>query len=404
MKKLIILIASLFMITGCSQKSADNSENKENTETATSASITQEVVDSISVTEVSASVSATESEIENMPAWQRAYRNKLYDIINSDNYIADKAFFSIYDINNDDIPELFISKDDCHAAACNVYTFTDYLIDLGGYGSWGNCQFYPNKNILHGGYTGQGEYHNHYYRLNNDGSMSELIYFYDNSGGIQETVYKINDVEVTEEEYEAVTDEYSDPYNSIRRLGRDLKLSKEVVDGVFNGASDWKECYKKFLYGLLPEVDDYACFSIYDVTDDGIPELFIAEGTRHTSECYIYTFKNGLVYIDKLGTYGDLGYSPEKKLFTSSNLSQGYYSCGYYELDEDFILQTEIGFFTNYNAVATEEERIYEINHEAVSYDEFKNAYEQYTSINDFIGLGRDYHFTEEEIQKALAE
>ncbi len=402
MKKLIILIISLFMITGCSQKSGDNSEIKENTETAAIASTLQENTEAktASISEEEAEI---EAEFESLPAWQRAYRQKLYDFINSDKYIADEAAFSIYDINNDNIPELFISEGTAHVHAAKVYTFTDYLIDLGEYGSFGYCNFYPNKNTLHSGYVGQGLYHGRYFRLSGDGSMSKLVEYCDNSGTIQKACYKINDVEVTEEEYNATNDEYCDLFSHID-LGRDLKLTKEVVDGVFNGSSDWNECYKKFLSGLIGSMDDYSSFSIYDVTGDGVPELFISNGTQHTSPCYLYTYKNGLVYIDKCGTYGDLGFSPKQKLFTSSNLSQGYYSCGYCKLDKDLILQTEIHFFTNYSAVATEEERIYEIDHKAVSYDEFKTAYEEYKAIDDFMGLGRDYKFTEEDIQKAFAE
>ncbi len=406
MKKLIILIASLFMITGCSQKSADNSENKENTETATSASITQEAVDSISVTEVSASLLATEAEteaeIENLPAWQSAYREELYNFINSDKYNADEACFSIYDINNDDIPELFISKGTYHLARNKVYTFTDCLIDLGEYGSEGFCQFYPNKNTLCSWYMGQGENHGKYCRLNNDGSISELIYFYDNSGREWDTtVYKINDVEMTKEEYNAAKEEYRDIDNCIS-LGRDLKLSKEVVDGVFNGASDWKECYKKFLYGLMTAVENYFRFSIYDVTGDGIPELFISNSCARADSCKIYTFKNNLFYIDSKGSYGDLRFSPKQNLFEDECSVQGAHSIGYDKLDENYIFQKEMHFFENAGAAATEEELRYEINHEDVSPEEFKNTYEEYRAIDDFISLGRDYAFTKENIQRAL--
>lgn len=164
--------------------------------------------------------------------WRECYKDLLYGM----NKIYSQCRFSLYDISDDGIPELFISTDEAHAVGCKIYTFTDTLISLGELGSFGNCQFYPKKNILCSGYTGQGVNQSTLYQLNNSGCLTELVSFYDNAGTIKDTVYKVNEVEVTEADYNEVQNKYLD--DNVKHLGRDFPFDEAVVDAIFNDQYD----------------------------------------------------------------------------------------------------------------------------------------------------------------------
>lgn len=328
--------------------------------------------------------------------YKKCYKDFLYGMDD-----ADKSYgFSVCDVSGDGIPELFISPDDCHAASCEIYTFTDRLIYISSIGSWGICNYYPNKNTLGGGYTGGGVTESTYYSIDNNAAISLLAYFYDNSGTTLDKEYKIDDTEVTEDEYDEEKNKYSD--DNVKHLGRDFSFDKGYIEVLLTDSPDWKECYKNLLLGLQDKNETYR-FSLYDITDDDIPELFISNGTNRECSCYIYSFDDGLVFIGKLGTFGETAYSRDSKIFYNYDIAQGHEYFIYYTLDENNNFNHEITLYNNVGAAPTEEDVKYEIDHEEVSYYEYKSELERYQEIDDFISLGREYEITEEDILRAFS-
>lgn len=392
MKFFTALIILLILLTGCNYQKSNNNSSLD-TESIIEESTS--ILDTVNVTEA--------SEIKADPTdWRSAYREELYNFMDSDEYkyYSEESRFSLYDINGDNIPELFISEGYYYGRECYVYTFTDKLISLGQFGSYGGCSFYPDINILGSSYSGQGEEFDKYYQLDNNGSLIELASFYNNSEMEQVTVeYKVNDVEVTEEEYKSTKEEYYDDHVVV--LGHDLKFNKVLIDSLLTESSNWKECYKDLLNGLQ-DTEDWQRFSLYDINGDDIPELLISNSTNRFDLCSIFCFKNGLMYIDSLGSCGDISYSPSHDLFYDYDIAQGHEYFLYYTLDEDNGFQCEMSLYNNVMAAPTEDDIKYEINHEEVSYDEYKNALDKYSEIDDFIWLGRDYSFTEKDITKVL--
>lgn len=328
--------------------------------------------------------------------YKECYKDFLYGMDDADESYG----FSLCDVSGDGIPELFISPGDYHAASCEIYTFNNRLIYIGSIGSWGVCNYYSDKNILCGGYTGGGVTESTYYSIDDNAAISLLAYFYDNSGTTQEKEYKIDDTDVTEEEYNEAIKKYSG--ENMRHLGRDFPFDKEYIEALLTDSSDWKECYKNLLLSLQ-DTDETYRFSLYDITGDDVPELFISDGFKRVNSCKIYSFDEGLIFMESLGIDGEICYSPDSKIFGDYDIAQGHEYFMYYTLDENNNFKHEITLYNNVGAAPTEEDVKYEINHEEVSYDEYKSELDKYREIDDFISLGRDYEFTEEDILKAFS-
>ena len=198
----------------------------------------------------------------------------------------------------------------------------------------------------------------------------------------------INGVMVTEEEYKKAQENYSD--DSPIPLGHELILSESVIEGAFSEITNWKECYKKIVYSSKG-LESWYRFSLYDVTGDDIPELFISYGLYRLNPCCVYSFQNGLMPIGYIGTYGSIAYSPSKDLFYNYEFWQGHKYFIYYTLDEDNNFQCEVSLHNNEKAAQSEGKTKYEINNKEVTYDEYKKVLDQYSKIDDYIYLGLDY-------------
>ncbi len=374
MKKILAVLCVCVMLAGCGRENMESSSVVEITETVTE-----------------------QAETENK--YYSAYREILNGFMNSGYYSKDSAF-SLYDMNDDRIPELFISEDICHAAGCRIYTCDQNVKFLGEYGSDGGVCFYPDTRYLVSSYIGQGETHVEYYSMENN-SLNEHIICYDNSGRTEEKVYKINDTEVTQEEYNSAKQEPVGEYK--KELGRDFPLTEPFIDFALTSYSDWKNAYTNLLYNLSETdfITQGGGFSVYDITGDDIPELFISRDSIRNAQCYIYTFDNTVKALGEYGAYGSVGYSPEYNLMYTYDLHQGYEYIKYYRLGKYDLFNKEISFFNNRGGAETEADVQYTINGEDISSEEYQNTLEKYKDENG-VWLGLDYKVSKNDIEKAL--
>lgn len=171
------------------------------------------------------------SIIPEAKGWRAAYRQVLYEFQRSDNY-TEHAAFSLYDISGDGVPELILSLDSCHAASCRIVTYQDKAVDVGEIGSFGECCYNSDQNLILSGYLGQGVQHSIFYRLQN-GVLQEIIKFYNDEGyrGIEDAVFRINDVEVSKAEYDQMYQFYESGAEWIY-LGRDYQFG--CIDAAFS--------------------------------------------------------------------------------------------------------------------------------------------------------------------------
>lgn len=163
--------------------------------------------------------------------WQKAYKQELFDFMESDEYffgsdIVEHSAFSIYDLNTDGTPELIISKDTSHAAACRIYTYDDGLIYLGRIGSsFGEVGYYEDNGTILNHYIGQGIEHEIFNRLENN-QINMIAKFYNDYGyrGEEQATYEFNDTEITKDEYNIELEKYRG--NEYISLGRDYSFDE----------------------------------------------------------------------------------------------------------------------------------------------------------------------------------
>ena len=146
-----------------------------------------------------------------------AYNNALIDFVKSDNYKSYEDYgsmcsmYDLYDINSDGIPELFISEGAARNSRVFVYTYTDSECkELKAFVlTYGALYVEPNKSFvvytdLHMGYRNKSIYEF-------DGNTLDLKdSFFDNSmnADYETVVYKHNNEEVTEQEYNNALSDY----------------------------------------------------------------------------------------------------------------------------------------------------------------------------------------------------
>lgn len=162
--------------------------------------------------------------------WQKAYKQALFDYMESDEYfsgddIIEHSAFSLYDLNTDGMPELIISEDTSHVAGCHIYTYDNELIYLGEYGEYGDIGYYEDNGTICSYNTGQGIEYEIFFRLENN-EINMLAKFYNDVGyrGEEQATFKFNDTEISEDEY----NEKLEVYRGIEyvSLGRDYSFDE----------------------------------------------------------------------------------------------------------------------------------------------------------------------------------
>ena len=162
--------------------------------------------------------------------WQKAYKQALFDFMDSDEYftgnkIIEHSAFSIYDLNTDGTPELIISEDTSHAAACRIYTYDNELIYLGRIGAYGDVGYYEDNGTIVHYNIGQGIEYEIFNRLENN-QINMIAKFYNDVGyyGKEKATFKFNDTEITEDKYNVELEKYRG--NEYISLGRDYSFDE----------------------------------------------------------------------------------------------------------------------------------------------------------------------------------
>lgn len=160
----------------------------------------------------SAETTASPSE-----SWKTAYNEYLYSYYNeimSEEYgsTSDMSFGFAY-ITDDDIPELLISEGTYMSAQVRLVTYVNNSIcELGDFGFMGELPYVERGSVFVDGYYNRGIDTCTYYEMADDGSFKEIFSYYTNAAATEdesEIVYKINDIEVSREEFDASYDSYN---------------------------------------------------------------------------------------------------------------------------------------------------------------------------------------------------
>ncbi len=187
----------------------------------------------------------TESEIITESEYKAAYKAKLEAILNGseilyegmDNNIAESCFSLIY-LDNDDVPELVVSDGFLKFAQVTLYSYDgNDVINQGKYGSFGNFEYLPRKGFLITEFGGGGGKTVTYYKFENN-SVAQLCGIYigvkDFAGNSEELKYVIDEVELSEEEYQSYISKFGKEEDYKTALVYYMDSDSDLPDGVYS--------------------------------------------------------------------------------------------------------------------------------------------------------------------------
>lgn len=262
------------------------------------------------------SLRAEEIEIELPEPYMEAYYDFLlryWKAYMKNSY--SKGRFVLAYIDEDDIPELLIIEMPCHATSVSVYTYYDGKVkELGAYGSTGRMRFVDGKGMIENYYRGSGLQYSAYYQIN-DGQEQKLCEFFYYEPYVLDEVnilpveecYVVDDVEVTQAEYEEREKLYwSDEYRLIgyedgvsivpEHLKKSLLAMKCIAD-----SKPWEilDAYEEFLNEILNECaddeDKKPAYALAYLDEDNIPELVLVDKMAAVLQPEVYTYEQGVV-------------------------------------------------------------------------------------------------------------
>ena len=136
-------------------------------------------------------------------------------------------------MNNDSIPELFVSEGYGHYSPCDVYTFINNQVKTTDIkGQYGLVSIDKNKGVIvSAGHTnGMGRFWTKYSTLDSEGNVVSDYFEYIASLDGEEWYY--NEESVTEEVYKAKAAKYNDI--STEKIGRGNVLTSENINSIID--------------------------------------------------------------------------------------------------------------------------------------------------------------------------
>lgn len=193
------------------------------------------------------------TEVENFPQENTdvPYVMAYYDFLKAyakDNLPVAKKIpkFDLVYIDDDEIPELLLLEDDCHAAGVWVYSYYDgNIVEIGHFGSFGKIKYVEKEGLIFDHYMGQGAASSTFLKME-DGQAELLfnLYSHPDPDDRLKNLYEIDDVSVSEEVFNAKWKElYED---------RDFILVG-YEDGIPIDETDLKESLLEKVFELMRE-------------------------------------------------------------------------------------------------------------------------------------------------------
>lgn len=147
-----------------------------------------------------------QDDMQQVP-YARAYLEFLTEYVqNSKDGKEQGARFSLAFVDDDDIPELLLMEDDCHAKGVKVFTYyQDQVVELGAFGSFGLMQYVERAGLIFSHYMGHGESDNDFFEIK-EGQAVLICNMHSTPyrrNGIDANLYEIDGVAVNEKTYRA---------------------------------------------------------------------------------------------------------------------------------------------------------------------------------------------------------
>lgn len=202
--------------------------------------------------------------------------------------------FALLFLDGDDVPELIVIEGTAHAQGASVYTFQKrHVISVGTYGEYGALGYREKEGILFDDYDTQGDIFSRVYQIKENQAV--LLQSYDSieppyTGQEEEPeyTYHVDGKEVTEEQYQEVSDKWSADgyrmiqYDDCRALPESdiqRELQEELEDRILTREDVLKQ---NLLTAAGAQEDQILLFDCDDYDGDGKYEAFMIVGKSHT--------------------------------------------------------------------------------------------------------------------------
>lgn len=251
--------------------------------------------------------------------------------------------FQLADLNGDGSPELMLSDGDYHLAQVRVFTADEEgrAKEIANAGSFGRFYYLPEKDLFYENYDGMGAFSRCVMRMNGD-KFDSVIFLYKQEqfdDGSEDTIYQIDEKDVTEEEYSAAYDEYFS--GKAVTLGRDLPITEGTINAVLDGASR-EDSFKAITEALGLQDAYWGSYVSGSCLISGGEELL----TLDINGISIYGY-NGRAYLkDMFDEYNDYtSYSPadEYELYYADDPDK--YKAVYYDEHTGILIYTNKHYF-----------------------------------------------------------
>lgn len=202
--------------------------------------------------------------------------------------------FALLFLDGDDVPELIVIEGTAHAQGASVYVFQKrHVISVGTYGEYGALGYREKEGILFDDYDTQGDIFSRVYQIKENQAV--LLQSYDSieppyseKGEELQYTYHVDGKEVTEEQYQEISDKWSADgyrmiqYDDCRALtGSDIQkdLQEELEDRILMQENVLKQ---NLLSTAGAQESDILLFDCDDYDGDGKYEAFMIVGKSHT--------------------------------------------------------------------------------------------------------------------------
>ena len=415
MKKILALVCITALLCGCSDKNnsksssggsaANNQASGNNAATeATTDDIIPEATGEQGIdTSYEAPVIGNEIDMSNVEnvSWSSLYRSALNDFKKSENF-SEAARFSIYDINDDKIPELIISygSSDDKTYLIRSLNIDNTYTEFEPITKCGDLLYGMKRSLLA---TYKYDYENQVqdvqiYRLKNS-KLANVYTFQMTSNEC-----KVNGQVVSDDQY---NEEYNNLFDGfIKSMGTDHSFDDDIINAALGEMDDWKEAFCAVLTDYLKYKKKYDnnFYSLMDINGDEIPELFVSGGAPYAPYVDVYAWNGCPVPVGSFGTDGTILYYPEKNLLLTEYDNPSYSAGSFYSFNNVYKFEAGISYGNNENSKKQDENVtvVYKINGEETDKSTYEKTVKESKKGKAYV-LGLDNDVTEENI-KALKE
>ena len=415
MKKLTALLCITALLCGCSSKNGGTSDNNPAASSPSGTETTEEGVSSTGPTEPAPTDPVLDSDPSEMIVlgttqdmttvanvdWAKIFRSELEDFKKSSKY-DDTARFTIYDVNDDRIPELIISYGELGNKTYLLYSLSDdnYYTEFDPITECDMLNYVMDRSLLT-----TTRYHDdiqvmniQLYRLKG----SALA----NVGSFQRSnlAVKEDGAFVSEETFTAEYNHFISGF--IKDMGEDFSFDDDVITAALGECENWQDAFAAVLKDYLntKKANDDNHFSLMDINGDDIPELFISGAYHYAPYVQVFSWNGCPVPVGQFGNSdGTIGFDDKAKELYSKVDSPSYTAESIYTFNENYKFSEVFSYGNTENSKQQDEnaEISYSVNNERTDKSSYEKAVKERVNDSLYI-LGMDNDLTEENIKAFL--